>query len=253
MNKVTLNKIPADVAITVSEEGMPLPASLKESINAYWNSLLKKGRPFHRGDVFSIKELTETKDELRVTLQRTDFAHFIYDKHFNLPDKFKCRVIVANALILTRDNHFIMGEMNSRTANPGRVQFIAGGIDGSDVKGNTVDIMGCLFRETSEEVGIDLHDQNLVMNIEPRYIVHWDHIALIYLIKLNMDSAEFRAHYEIFETSLRDKKMTPEFSAIQLLSAEPESISRFLEQDERPRVDFLGDVLKREMKSRSLL
>ncbi len=253
MNKVTLNKIPGDVAITVSEEDMPLPASLKESINAYWNSLLKKGRPFHRGDVFSIKELTETKDELRVTLQRTDFAHFIYDKHSDLPEEFKCRVIVANALILTNDNHFVLGQMNSRTANPGRVQFIAGGIDSSDVKGKTVDIMGCLFRETSEEVGLDLNDQNLVLNIEPRYVVQWGNIALIYLIKINMDSAEFRAHYERFETSLKDREMTPEFTSIQLLPAEPEPISRFLEQDERPRVDFLGDVLKREMKSRSLL
>ncbi|QWC23716.1 NUDIX hydrolase [Bacillus haikouensis] len=252
MNKVTLNKIPGALAITVLEDGMPLPDSLKESINAYWNSLLEKGKPFHRGDVFSIKELTETENELRVTLQRTDFAHFIYDKHFNLPDEFKCRVIVANALILTRDNHFVMGQMNKRTANPGRVQFIAGGIDGSDVKENTVDIMGCLFRETSEEVGLDLNDQNLVLNIEPRYVVHWGNIALIYLIKMNIDSAEFLAHYEQFETSLRDRKETPEFSSIQLLPAEPESISRFFEQDERPRVDFLGDVLKREMKSRSL-
>ncbi|MGR3764181.1 NUDIX hydrolase [Rossellomorea sp. NS-SX7] len=249
MNMVTLHTMPTEVDITVSEDGMPLPHFLKESINSYWDSLIENGKPFHRGEVFSIKELTETKNELRVTLQRTDFAHFIYDKHFDLPEEFNCRVIVANALILTNDNHFVLGQMNSRTANPGRVQFIAGGIDASDVKGNRVDIMGCLIRETSEEVGIDLHDRTLVWNIDPLYIVHWGNIALVYLIKLKIDSSEFQAHYEKFESSLREKEMTPVFSSIQLLSAEPESVSDFLEHDDRPRVDFLGAVLKKAIET----
>ncbi|MCA1054112.1 NUDIX hydrolase [Rossellomorea aquimaris] len=247
MNKVVVRTIPRTVRITVSEEEMPLSHPLKESIDSYWHSLMENGKAFHRGEVFPIREFTETEKELQVTLHRTDFAHFIYSKHHNLEDPYKCRVVVANALIVTSDQHVVLGQMNDVTANPGRVQLIAGGIDASDVKGNKVDIIGSLIREAREEVGIDLHDENTVMKIEPRYFVDWGNIALVYRIELAMDSTEFRAHYELFEKSLRDKGMIPEFSSIELLPAEPQSVVEFFEKDPRPKVDFLGDVLKRDV------
>lgn len=227
---------------------MYLPLSLQESINSYWESLIAGGEIFHRGELFSIKEIKEIGNELLVTLHRTDYAHFLFSKHCKIPDSFNCRVIVANGLILTKDNFFILGQMNNRTASPGRIQFIAGGIDQSDIYGDTVDIFGSLIRETKEEIGIDLNDQNLVLKVEPRYIVHWGSIALVYLVQLDIDSAEFRTQYEQFEKSLFEKGKEPEFSSIVLLSADYVSVSNFLEFDERPKLGFLANVLKKEMK-----
>jgi 8-oxo-dGTP pyrophosphatase MutT (NUDIX family) len=226
---------------------MYLPLSLQESINSYWESLIASGKVFYRGELFSIKEMKETGNELLVTLHKTDFAHFLFSKHCKIPDSFKCRVIVANGLILTKDNFFILGQMNNRTATPGRIQFIAGGIDHNDISGDVVDIFGSLVREAKEEIGIDLNDQNLVLKVEPRYIVHWGSIALIYRIQLDIDSAEFRTQYEQFEKSLIEKGIEPEFSSTVLLSADYASVSDFLEFDERPKLDFLGTVLKKEM------
>ncbi|MFS1512195.1 NUDIX hydrolase [Chengkuizengella sp. SCS-71B] len=248
MNKVTVKKIPINVKITVSEKHMDLPQSLQQSINLYWDSLIKSGETFHRGDIFSIKKIKETENELLVTLHKTDFAHFLYTKRHNIQEKFSCPVIVANGLILTKDNYYILGKMNNQTTNPTRIQFIAGGIDNNDIHGDTVDMLGSLIREAKEEIGIDLKEQNLVAKVEPRYLVHWGNIALVYFIQLNMDSLEFQNRYEQFEIALHEKGIDPEFSSIVLLSADSDSVSDFFKYDNNPKLDFLSPVLKEELK-----
>jgi len=42
--------------------------------------------------------------------------------------------------ILTSDGYFVIGEMNAFTSTPGRLQFVAGGIDASDLQGNVVTV-----------------------------------------------------------------------------------------------------------------
>lgn len=226
---------------------MHLPHSLHVAINSYWESLIESGKTFHRGDIFCIKEIKETKNELHVTLHKTDYAHFLYTKKYKMQDQYNCRAIVANGLLITNDNYIILGQMNNQTASPGRIQFIAGGIDQSDLRGNKVDIFGSLIREANEEIGLDLNDHNLVLKVEPKYIVHWGSVALIYLIQLNMNSTEFQTAYEQFETYLDEKDIKPEFSSIVLLSADYKSVSEFLDKDDRPKLEFLGPVLKKEI------
>lgn len=228
MIMVKIKKIPTEVKITVSDKPMYLPAPLQESINLYWKSLIAGGKAYHRGEIFSIKEMVEMGNVLHVSLHKTDFAHFLFSRHCQIPSSFKCRVIVANGLILTRDNFLILGQMNYQTANPGRIQFIAGGIDGEDINGDTVDIFASLIREAKEEVGIDLTDQNLVLKVEPRYIVQWENIALIYVVQLAIDSFEFRKQYEQFENHLKEIGIEPEFSSIELLSADYTSVTNYL-------------------------
>ena len=242
--------MPARLNITVSEEAMHLPASIQESIDSYWASLEERGHSFYRGDIFSIKEMKQTEDELNVTLERTDFAHFIYSKHCCLPDRYKCRVAAVNGLILTADNQFVMGEMNGQTANPGYVQFVAGGIDRKDIKGNKVDVRGSLFREMEEEIGIDGNDASLVLRVEPRYIVYWGNISLVYVIRLKERAAEFQERYRRFERSLRERDLTPEFASMVYVPGDAQSVSHFLELDGRPKWPFLRLVLEEELKDR---
>lgn len=248
MNTMMIKKIPTNLNITVSTEPMSVPDALQESIESYWESLKSGGKTFHRGEVYSIKEMNETENELQVILQKTDYAHFLYSKNANLTDSYRCRVIVANGLLVTRDKVFLLGEMNKQTATPGRIQFVAGGIDEQDVHSNRVEMTNTLMREVKEEVGIDVSDPALVNKVEPRYIVHWGNIALIYLIHLQIDSAEFMRHYEQFEQSLLEKGIEPEFSSIIGLPANQESVYEFLTIDERPRSDFLTVVLEEEVK-----
>ena len=247
MDSIQIRKIPPGLKITVSRERMVLPPSLQESIEAYWIVLEESGHSFHRGEIFSIKGMTETEEELHVTLERTDFAHFIYGKHCGLPEPYQCRIVAANGLIVTADGFYVLGQMNEHTANPGYIQFVAGGIDPADVKGNEVDMLGSLMREAKEEIGIAADDRNLVSRMEPRYLVDWGHIALIYLVQLTLSAGELQARYHEFEQSLRDRGMRPEFASLVYLSANERAVDDFFTEDARPKWPFLREVLESEL------
>ncbi|MFI8684826.1 NUDIX hydrolase [Rossellomorea sp. NPDC077527] len=246
MNTVQIKKIPSNVTLSVADDPFFLPESLQQSIDSYWAALHSEGKEFLRGEVYSIKRMSETENELQVTLHKTDYAHFLYSKNRNIPDSYKCRVIVANGVLVTKDNVFMLGEMNDWTSTPGRIQFVAGGIDEQDIHSSRIDISATLKREVGEEVGIDLDDPDVVSNIEPRYIVNWGNIALVYIIRLQIASVEFMSRYENFEQSLKEKGMNPEFASIVQLPADRESVAEFLRRDRRPRSDFLKAVLEKE-------
>jgi hypothetical protein len=179
--------------------------------------------------------------ELKITLQKTDYAHFIFAKRFNIDDKYMCRVVVANGVILTKDGYFVIGEMNTFTSAPGKLQFVAGGIESSDVQGDEVDIFGSLSRESQEEIGINLTDSKLVSKVIPKYIVQWGSIALVYLIELAIDSHQLKLLYNNFESTLLSNGNNPEFSSI--IFVHPNNLSTFLKNDPRSKLEFLPDVL----------
>jgi 8-oxo-dGTP pyrophosphatase MutT (NUDIX family) len=242
-----IKRISTEINLTVSDEPLNLSASLQESINLYWDSLMESGKTYQRGEIFSIKEVVETGEALHILLYKTDYAHFLFSRHCEIPSNVKCRVVVANGVIRTQDNFLILGQMNRQTAQPGRLQFIAGGIDVvEDVREDSVDILATLIREAKEEVGIDLTDRNLVLKVEPKYIVQRENIGVVFMVQLAIDSLEFQKRYEQYENNLIKMGIEPEFSSIELLSADHASVANFLKLDERPKAEYVIAVLETE-------
>jgi hypothetical protein len=103
--------------------------------------------------------------------------------------------------------------------------------------------------ETLEEIGINLTNFNVVSRVTSKYIVHWQSIALVYLIELSIDSHELKLHYDSFESKLLSKSIIPEFSTIVFVHAR--QISEFLKNDQRSKLDFLPKV--REQLSEELI
>lgn len=238
-----IQPIPKSIQVTVNREELHLPYSLQESINTFWDSWTKEKPYLTRGDIYSISHMSLFEEELKITLQKTDYAHFLYSKQkLSADHRYKCRGVVANGVILTKDGYFVIGEMNTHTSTPGRLQFIAGGIDTSDIRGNVVNMFENLSRESQEEIGIDLTDSNVVSEVTSKYIVHWQSIALVYLIELIIDSHELKLHYDSFESKLLSKSIIPEFSSIVFVHAN--RLSEFLKNDQRSKLDFLPKVLE---------
>lgn len=234
--------IPQNIQVTVDREQFLLPYSLQESINSFWDSLTKEKPYFTRGEIFSIKSISWSEVELNINLQKTDYAHFMFSQHLSPDNKYKCRSLVANGVILTKDGYFVIGEMNTFTSAPGRLQFVAGGIDSSDLQGNLVNMFGSLSRESQEEIGIDLIDSKLVSKVTPKYIVEWRAISLVYLVELAMDSQQLKLHYDDFENGLISRGITPEFSSI--IFVPTNQIMTFLNNDPRSKLEFLPKVLE---------
>ncbi|MGQ7889162.1 NUDIX hydrolase [Paenibacillus sp. WC2504] len=237
-----IKPIPKSIQVTVDREELHLPNTLQKLINIYWDSLTKEKPYLTRGDIYSISHTSLFEEEMKITLQKTDYAHFLYSKQLSANHKYKCRGVVANGVILTKDGFFVIGEMNTHTSIPGRLQFVAGGVETSDIQGNVVNMFDNLSRETQEEIGIDLTNSNVVSRVTSKYIVHWQSIALIYLIELSIDSHELKLHYDSFESGLLSKSIIPEFSSIVFVHAE--RISEYLKNDQRSKLDFLAKVLE---------
>jgi 8-oxo-dGTP pyrophosphatase MutT (NUDIX family) len=233
--------IPRNIHVTVERESFLLLNSLQESINEFWELLIKENPYLTRGEIFSIKNMSWSEEELNITLQKTDYAHFLFSQQLNSDNKYKCRSVVANGVILTSDGYFVIGEMNTFTSAPGRLQFVAGGIDSSDLQGNVVNMFESLSRESQEEIGIDLADSKLVSKVTPKYIVEWKAISLVYLVELSIDSQQMKLHYNDFENGLISKGITPEFSSI--IFVPTNQVLTFLNNDPRSKLEFLPKVL----------
>ncbi|XEC96698.1 hypothetical protein AB6A23_09280 [Paenibacillus tarimensis] len=122
---IKIKPIPQNIQITVDQEEYYLPYNLQESINNYCDSLILEKPYLTRGEIFSIKTMSLSNQELRITLQKTDYAHLSFSQHMHINEKFKCKSVVANGVMLTKDRYFIIGEMNALTSTPGRLQFVA--------------------------------------------------------------------------------------------------------------------------------
>lgn len=237
-----INPIPQHIQVLVDREELQLPYDLQQSINACWDTVAKEKPYLTRGEIFTISHMNWTEKELQITLQKTDYAHFLFSKGLSFDHPYRCRGVVANGVFLTSDGYFVIGEMNTHTSTPGRLQFVAGGIDSSDLKGDVVDLLGSLHRESQEELGIDLTDSNLVASVIPEFIVQWQSIALIYQIELAIDSRQLQLHYENFESTLLGEGIAPEFSSIIFIHVD--QLSHFLKADPREKLEFLPRVLE---------
>jgi 8-oxo-dGTP pyrophosphatase MutT (NUDIX family) len=117
-------------------------AKVREAKPAVWNGrVLLCRNPRAEGDVY------------RADYFETDFASFLAWRDWGFPDKSVFNGFGAGALRST-DGAFVLGRMNTHTANAGRIYFPAGTPDPNDVVGGRVDLAASVVREVEEEIGL---------------------------------------------------------------------------------------------------
>src|SRR5262245_65850236 len=87
----------------------------------------------------------------------TDFASFLAWRDWGFPDKSVFNSFGAGAL-RSADGAFMLGRMNTHTANAGRIYFPAGTPDPNDVVEGRVDLAASGVREVEEEIGLTSSD-----------------------------------------------------------------------------------------------
>ena len=132
-----------------------LPKRIQDKIDGYWEDLLKNGKKYTRGRVFSAIDIKEEKKEIRIDFVLTDYAHYLYSSNVGLPKKYACKNVHTSCLIETTDNVLIFGRMGKNTSRAGIIQCIGGGLDEEDIFGKKIDLKHNMEKELFEEVGID--------------------------------------------------------------------------------------------------
>ncbi len=131
-------------------------------IDAHWDRLTTENPSQFNGPVLLLQRGELVRDnEGRFVFSgaffETDYKSFVAWRDLGFSDG-GMRNCFAMAALRSEDGAFLLGEMNSHTTLPGRIQFPAGTPDRNDVRENIVDLEASVYREMLEETGLGRDD-----------------------------------------------------------------------------------------------
>lgn len=255
MKDINIYKFNDNVNICYSDRKISLPKDYSDAVEAYWNSLLKSGKKFFRGEVFTIKDINCQGENVYINVGQTDYAHFLYTLHRNEFGENDCRVIYTSVLIETSDRRFVIGVMGNETAAPYKLQFIGGGIDKDDINGDMLDLKHNICKEIYEEIGLDIEDKNTVKDFRP-YILKdggkTNFLSAIYRLQLCLGKDELMNMFERYNQGLTLKGISPEISSLLFIDADQNALKNFIDRDFRNKDENLIPTLKAAMGLQSI-
>ncbi len=207
-----------------------------------WQAGLSEHPTWFRGEVFTIAEIRQSVDRIEFGLARTDYAHYLATVKGLIDPQVACQVLYGAAILRTRDNHLVFGEMGPETTYAGRLQGIGGGISDKDIENHQVDLPGSVMRELYEETGVNTAE------LIPRWLKTggpYHFVVVVYEARLASDLATLNRNYARFVKDLESVGEAPEFRELVSLPATRDAVARFVTEDGRSRVDYLDGVLSR--------
>lgn len=238
MKKINISEFNNNVNVYYSNERVFLPKDYSDEVEKHWNSLLQSDEKFFRGDVYTITNIENSPEGINIFVRLTDYAHFLYTINKNTYSEYDCRVIHTSVLIETSDGKFVLGEMNRDTAFPNKLQFIGGGIDKNDIKGNKLDLKHNIKKEILEELGIDVENKNVVKELEPCFLKNGgddNFLSAIYKLNLLIDEKQFMDMFNNFKQELISQGNSPEINSLIFIKADPKAVEQFINNDTRKK------------------
>lgn len=227
-----------------------LPQDVKSKIDAYWNKLIKNGKKYKRGEVFTVTKKEYSDEKVEVLVEKTDYAHYLYCQNVDTCGKYGVHIIHTSVIVETLDGKIVFGKMSSNTSRAGIHQLCGGGIDNKDLRGDIFDLDHNIKNELNEELGIDLEDKKRITAFGLAYLKTGgptDKIAVVYKIVLNETGKEFMKKYNDFVLQLQKKDEQAEFSDIIILDKKKEAFEKFFSKKDikvdecmKPLFEYIG-------------
>lgn len=230
MKYTQVQKIDKDVIVELEEKKLKLPNELQERIDTNWKILISENPRYTRGDIYCVESIQENKDNVKIKLVYSDYAHYMYDMKNNLDEEYKCRNCWAGTIIETSDNKYIVGRMNYYTSVPNKLQFSGGNIDKKEIYNGIVDMKKCAAREIKEEMNIDVQDYSAVMSFECKYLIkeiEKNSVGILYKIKMKKNYETMVEEYNNYKKYLEKNNLEVEFS--ELVGINKEEVKKFFE------------------------
>ncbi len=251
VSEIKLQKITQEPIVRFNGELIFLPTDLQKKIEENWQKLLEGGRKYFNGEVFRFYKMENKENKIIITLQKTDFKHFLYAYNANRGlGKYNLKTVFSSCLILTKDNKIIFGKMGEHTSLAGRYQLVGGGLDSNDLKDNIFDMKHSAIKELGEELGIDADDKSTVESFKPIYLKTGGNgdVAVIYKVLLNKIGEEVLEEYEKFTEKLKQENKLPEFSEIVVLPKNKKEVEKFINKNKEIMAEYLPAVLRKIVK-----
>ncbi len=234
MKDFIVSPLTKKLIVRFSNEAVVLPRNIQEKIDVYWDELLRSGKPYKRGEVFTVTKKESFDDRLEILVEKTDYAHYLYCQNVDALGDYGVHIIHTASLVETNDEKTIFGKMGEQTSRSGIHQLCGGGIDNDDLKDGIFDFEHNITKELQEELGIDVNDAQRVETFELAYLKEGgptDKMTVIYRITLNETSNRFMTRYDEFSRQLQADGEVPEFGEIVILDKRKESLEIFFNQE----------------------
>lgn len=165
-----------------------LKASLKDSVNKYWEKFICEKEGYWDGKFLSVVRF-DIKNCI-VEVGEAQYSWLIYSKSHNDLD---VRSLFVSILLKTLDDKYVVIKNNHN-----KINIIGGVADSKDLNGNYFSPEACLRRELFEELHLDLKDKKHILNYQMKYLKIPEpgrNYGVVYIGNLNFDSKDLLDYF----------------------------------------------------------
>ena len=130
---IKLNK---KIEVVKIDEPVNLPPEIQKQIEEFWEKQIQANPHLFNGEVWTVTKCEELPDRIRMCIQKSNYAHYLYDERVGLEGNLACYNLNCGILLETIDGYYIVGEMASTTSYPRCLQISGGNLDQNDIKSN---------------------------------------------------------------------------------------------------------------------
>lgn len=218
-------KLDKKIEVIKLDEPLRIPENLQSQINELWGKQIEKNPHLFNGEVWSVSRVKELPDKIKIAIQKTSYAHYLFDERVGIEGKFACYNLNCGILLETKDGYYIIGEMDETTSYPNGLQISGGTFEQNDIDSNgMIDIIKTISRELKEELNIDLLDESMVKEYKMQYmeIPQGNRHSYAPIMKgiLNLPSKQMEEHYNNYKKALEKENKEIEFSRLHFIKKE---------------------------------
>ena len=194
-------KVNKSITLKFEDRKINLPNELKENIEKFWKDAVKDNPNLYNGQDYVVEKVNETENKIEMLVVKSDYSHYLYNERVGIQqEKYRCCSPWGGILLLTKDNYFVIGEMNSTTSIPYGLQIAGGGIDVADIENGAINIESNIKRELKEELGVSVEIVFKIGVVSDYYnLIHRHNINNYFLCKV-----EFFGEKELTEDEINN-------------------------------------------------
>ena len=194
-----------------------------------------------------MESIIEKEDRFEMIVVKTNYATYLYNERIGMPDrKINIMHIWSGILLETKDNYFVLGEMDKTTSVPKCLQVPGGGTSNEDIKDGILEIDINLQRELKEELDLDLN----AIKYEINYLECPSEKRRVYGFlatgKLDITKEELNKHFEKYKRYIEKNGLEKEFS--KLIFLDKNNALEELDRLNNPKREYLREFIEINMK-----
>lgn len=242
-----IKQITKPIILKYEDREINLPSEIKKNIKVFWDKLIKENPHLFNGENHCVETIIEKEYRIEMNVVKTNYATYLYNERIGMPDKkFKIIHLWSGILLETKDNYFVIGEMDTTTSVPKCLQIPGGGTSDEDIKDGILEMNINLQRELKEELNINLNDIKYKMDYlecpsEKRSVY-----GFLAVGKLNMTKDDLNKHFENYKKYIKENNLEQEFEKLIFLNK-----NKALEELDRldnPKREYLRELIEINVK-----